>query len=308
MESLNGKTVGLVGLEASNHVMRAVKLGADGALAAVEELAVNHAAERLPQIVDFIKNVRSVFGDFARIGLAVPGLIEKASQRVAYSAHIPEHARGDLADEIFAATGVRATVENDANAAAYGEFRLGSGRGSSNLFYATLGEGVGGAFIIDGQIWRGSAGFAGEFGYVTINSDGMRLEEVASTANIVRRTRQRFHQDHTSSLGRLDEQRITISDIVTAAGRGDDFAQTMLQRTGTYVGTGIATVINLFNVERVVVGGEIMRAADVVLEGIIRRARELSFSPSFNSTSIVAGELNENAAAIGAAILAATET
>jgi len=77
----------------------------------------------------------------------------------------------------------------------------------------------------------------------------------------------------------------------------------MLQRTGTYVGTAIAMVINLFNIERIVIGGEIMRAADVVLDGIIRRARELSFAPSFNSTKIVAGELGENAAAIGAALL-----
>jgi len=303
MESLNGNTGLRVGVEASNSALTAVKLAPDGTVAAVEQLAVDRAAENLPQIVEFIKKVKISFGDLSRIGLAVPGLIEKSSQRVAYSAHIPEHAVGDIADEIFSATGVKTTVENDANAAAYGEYKMGAGRGCSNLFYATLGRGVGGAFIIDGQIWRGAAGFAGEFGYVTINSDGMRLEEVASTANIVRRTKQRFHQDHTSSLGRLEEQQITISDIVGAAERGDDFAQMMLQRTGTYVGTAIAIVINLLNIERVVVGGEIMRAADVVLDGIIRRARELSFSPSFNSTTIVAGELNENAAAIGAAFL-----
>jgi len=303
MESLNGNTGLRVGVEASNSALTAVKLAPDGTVAAVEQLAVDRAAENLPQIVEFIKKVKISFGDLSRIGLAVPGLIEKSSQRVAYSAHIPEHAVGDIADEIFSATGVKTTVENDANAAAYGEYKMGAGRGCSNLFYATLGRGVGGAFIIDGQIWRGAAGFAGEFGYVTINSDGMRLEEVASTANIVRRTKQRFHQDHTSSLGRLEEQQITISDIVGAAERGDDFAQMMLQRTGTYVGTAIAIVINLLNIERVVVGGEIMRAADVVLDGIIRRARELSFSPSFNSTTIVAGEPNENAAAIGAAFL-----
>ena len=303
MESLNGNSAGLVGVEASNGALTAVKLADDGTVSAMEQVSVNRGIDRLPQILEFIGGLKTTFGDFSKIGLALPGLIEKASQRVAYSAHIPEHARGDIADEIRAATGVRTIVENDANAAAYGEYRLGAGRGCSSMFYATLGEGVGGAFIIDGQIWRGSAGFAGEFGYVTINSDGMRLEEVASTANIVRRTRQRFHQDHTSSLGRLDEQQMTISDIVSAAERGDDFAQMMLQRTGSYVGTAIATVINLFNIERVVVGGEIMRAANVVLDGIIRRARELSFSPSFNSTTVVAGELNDNAAAAGAALL-----
>jgi len=197
----------LVGIEASNVALRAVLIDPEGSVLAVDEALVDDGGNRVSQIIDFIGRLRPNFGEFSSAGLALPGLIERASHRVAYSAHIPEHARGDLADEIRVATGIILTVENDANAAAFGELRLGSGRGSKNLFYATLGEGVGGAFIIDGEIWRGSAGFAGEFGYVTINSDGMRLEEVASTANIVRRTRQRFHQDHTSSLGRLDEQR-----------------------------------------------------------------------------------------------------
>ncbi len=294
----------IVGVEASNSAFTGVCLDPDGTVVARESAEVSRASNALPQIFEFINSLRSKFGEFSKIGIAVPGLIEQSRQRVAYSAHIPEHAMGDFADEIRAATGLQPTVENDANAAAYGEFRLGAGRGSNDLFYATLGEGVGGAFIINGQIWRGSGGFAGEFGYVTINSDGMRLEEVASTANIVRRTRNRFHQDSTSSLKKLDESQIGITDIVNAAERGDDFAQMMLQRTGIYVGTAVASVINLLNIERVIVGGEILRAGDVVLQSIIRRARELSFSPSFESTAIVAGELESDAAAIGAALLA----
>jgi predicted NBD/HSP70 family sugar kinase len=78
----------------------------------------------------------------------------------------------------------------------------------------------------------------------------------------------------------------------------------MLERTGNYVGTAIASVINLLNIERIVVGGEIMQAGRVVLDSIIRRAREISFTPSFNSTKIAAGELGLNASAVGAALLA----
>ena len=77
-------------------------------------------------------------------------------------------------------------VENDANAAAYGEFLLGAGRGSRNMFYATIGTGVGGAIIFDGKIWRGASGFAGEFGHIAIDSEGLKLEDVASIRNIVR--------------------------------------------------------------------------------------------------------------------------
>jgi len=296
-----------VGVEASTNAFLAVRIDQNNQIAATHRGAFSRDESAAAQLIAFIGSLKEHFGEFDRIGIAVPGLIEKGNKRVAFSAHIPEHAGVDLANEVKSALGVSATMENDANAAAYGEFIVGSGQGSRNLFYATLGEGVGGAFIIGGDIWRGSAGFAGEFGYVAINSDGMRLEDVASTANIVRRTRSRFQQDSTSSLNKIDEQQITIEDIVRAAERQDDFAQLMLQRTGNYVGTAIASVINLFNIESIVIGGEIMRAGEVVLDAITRRARELSFAPSFNSTHIVAGSLGENAAAIGAALLAKDE-
>jgi len=131
----------------------------------------------------------------------------------------------------------------------------------------------------------------------------MRLEEVASAANIVRRTRSRFHQDSTASLSKLSEEEINMDEIVAAADRDDDFAQMMLERTGMYVGTAVASVINLLNIEKVVVGGEIMQAKHLVLHALVERARELSFAPSFDSTSIVEGELGANAAAIGAAFI-----
>jgi glucokinase len=294
----------LVGVEASVSTFFSVCLDHDGRVMNASETPVDRSGEPISQLIDHINGLKNTFGQFDRVGIAVPGLIEKGNSRVAYSAHIPEHARADLPAEVEKATGVKTTVENDANAAAYGEFKLGAGRGSRDMFYATLGAGIGGAFIIGSEIWRGVSGFAGEFGFVAVNSDGMRLEDVASTANIVRRTRNRFHQDSTSSLNKLEETEIRIRDIIDAADRQDDFAALMLERTGNYVGTAIASVINLLNIERIVVGGEIMEAGQVVLDSIIRRARELSFTPSFNSTKIAAGELGQNASAIGAALLA----
>jgi predicted NBD/HSP70 family sugar kinase len=131
----------------------------------------------------------------------------------------------------------------------------------------------------------------------------MKLEEVASSANIIRRTRARFHQDSTSSLNNMSEESITLAAIIAAAESDDDFAQMMLERTGSYVGTAIASVINLLNIEKIIVGGAIMQAKNVVLNAIIERARELSFVPAFEATSIVEGELGLNAAAAGAACL-----
>lgn len=261
----------------------------------------------VPQIADFLGDLKGKFGAFDRVGLAVPGLIRRDSQDVAFSAQMPEHSEIALVSEVERAAGMKIHIENDANAAAYGEFRLGAGRDATNLFYATLGKGVGGALILKKRIWHGISGFAGEFGYVAINSDGMRLEDVASAANIVRRTRTRFNRDSTSSLHRLAEEEITLERIVDAAEKGDDFAGLMLERTGSYVGTAVATVINLLNIERVVVGGEIMQAGERVLNAIRSRARELSFGPSFANVDIVAGELHDNAAAIGVALIANEE-
>jgi glucokinase len=293
----------IVGIEASVSSFRAVCLDGSGTITATETAAFD-PSQGLPQLTEFITGLKQKFGVFDRIGVAVPGLIRRKSGRVAYSAHIPEHASVDIADEIEKSSGLKAVVENDANAAAYGEFKLGAGRGASNLFYATLGVGVGGALILDNHIWRGVSGFAGEFGYVAVNSDGMRLEDVASAANIVRRTRTRFNRDSTSSLNKLDEEQISIHKIVQAAENGDDFASLMLERTGSYVGTAIATVINLLNIEKIVIGGEIMHAGHLVLDAVVRRARELSFGPSFEHADIAAGELGEDAAAIGAALIA----
>ena len=107
----------------------------------------------------------------------------------------------------------------------------------------------------------------------------MRLEDVASAANIVRRTRTRFNRDSTSSLNKLDEEQISIYKIVEAAEKGDDFASLMLERTGSYVGTAIATVINLLNIEKIVIGGEIMHAGHLVLDAVMRRATRTFVRP-----------------------------
>jgi glucokinase len=292
-----------VGIEVSSSFFRAVSIDEKDAIAATFSATVLSDEERTSQLVTFIKRLKTEL-EFDRLGIAFPGLVDRGAQRVAFSALVPEHTDVDLVSAIRSETALEVTIENDANAAAFGEYKVGAGRGSRNLFYITLGEGVGGAFIFDGEIWRGAAGFAGEFGYVPIDAEGTKLEEVASRENIVRRIRARIHQDNTSSLYNVSEEGITLEAIIKAAKKDDDFAQMMLKRTGTYVGSAVASVINLLNIERIVIGGEIMTAKHLVADAIIQRSKELSFGPSFESTKIVAGKLGENAAAIGAALLA----
>jgi glucokinase len=278
-------------------------LGPDGAVERSLDVGLDSGDDTIQKLGEIVGELQSGGEPVSKIGVAIPGLVERRSGRVAYSAIVPGQSDVNLASVIKKATGLDIVLENDANAAAFGEFRSGAGRGVRNMFYATLGIGVGGAFIINSEIWHGALGFAGEFGYVPIDSEGMRLEDVASSSNVVRRTRSRFHQDSTSSLGKLSEEALTLDDIIDAAENEDDFAQMMLGRTGYYVGTAIASVINLLNIECIVIGGEIMRAKRPVLNGIISRARDLSFAPSFESTKIVAGELGADAAAIGAAFI-----
>ena len=293
----------IVGVEISKAAFSAVCLDESGAVIDDFKVAVTAGIEPVAQLVDFINEAKNRFGGFERVGLALPGLLHRRTKRIAYSNSIPEHEKTDFLGSVENETGVKITAENDANAAAFAEFTLGAGRGSRDIFYATIGTGIGGAFILNGEIWEGASGYAGEFGQLALNSEGMRLEEVASAANIVRRTRSRFHQDSTSSLNQLREDTITLDDIIEAARGGDDFARMMLERTGTYVGAAIAGVINLLNIERIVVGGEIMRAGAFVVEAMNRRTAEMSFTPAFKNTTIVAGELSDKAAATGAALL-----
>ena len=297
------QTEKVVGVEVTTSAFKSVCLDSRGNVINTFDAPMIRGDDTAPQLVAFIKELLSKYGDFDRLGIAIPGLVNRDTRRVAFSTSFPEHQEIDLLAELEKVTKLKLLIENDANAAAYGEYMLGAGRGSRSLFYVTLGAGVGGAFIFDGKIWHGINGFAGEFGYLAIDEDGTRLEEVASATNIIRRTRSRFHQDSTSSLGKKPEGEITVADVVREAHEGDDFAHLMLERTGTYVGTAIAGVINLLNLEKIVVGGEVMHAEHTVLDAITNRARILSFKPSFEATQIVIGELGSRAAAIGAALL-----
>jgi glucokinase len=304
MSDQSGTAAKHIGIEVSASAVTVVGLDASGNMLEAYHAPSAPTGTIQEQIVAISDDVSNRFDGIASVGIALPGLISSEKMRVTYSTHFPEHSSVDIKEEVAAATGWQPLIENDANAAAYGEFRKGAGRGSKNLFYVTLGKGIGGAFILNGEIWRGASGFAGEFGYLTINSEGLRLEDVASADNIVRRTRSRFNRDSTSSLNRFEEQAINLDEIVAAADNGDDFAQLMLDRTGRYIGVGVASVINLMNIETIVIGGEIMEAGHLVLDSIIRRAKELSFAPSFAQTTISSGQLGRNAAAVGVALLA----
>ena len=302
-----------VGVELCASTARAALVSASGEVVARRESAF--AAEDIAaQVARLVAELRDASpARVAGVGVGLPGLVNPQTGRVVISSDLPAVVRGDLRAELSAATGLPVTLDNDANAGAMGEYTSGAGRGSRNMFYVTIGTGIGGAIIIDGKLWRGASGFAGEFGHITIDPEGVEctcgnvgcLETVASAPNIVRRTHERLLRDSTSSLSRLGLNKdFTAADIAHAARDGDDFAALMMERTGRSIGTAIAAVINLLNPERIVMGGGVMDAGELILDPIIREAGRRSFQPNFESTQIVAATLGPDAAPIGAALLA----
>ncbi len=288
-------------------------VSADGRILERREAALDrdNVAAQVSQIATALRDASRA--GVAALGVGVPGLVNPETGRIIISSDLPSVVRGDIQNELARASGLAVSIENDANAAAYGEYIAGAGSGSRNLFFVTIGAGIGGALILNGKLWYGASGFAGEFGHITIDPEGNEctcgntgcLETVASAPNIVRRTHDRLYRDGTSSLSRLAMNKdFTAADIAREALGGDDFALLMIERTGRYIGTAVATVINLLSVERIVLGGGVMEAGDLILNPIIREAGRRSFQPCFEATQIVAASLGSDAVSIGAAMLA----
>lgn len=265
------------------------------------------------QAAQIARELTALSGNVSSLGFGIPGLVNRHTDVVLVSPDLPSTIREGLHAELSRATGLRVEIENDANAAAYGEFKVGAGRGSHDIFYMMIGNGIGGAIILDGKLWTGSSGFAGEVGHITIDTEGLEcvcgntgcLETVASAPSIVRRARERLHRDSTSSLSRLGLKKdFTADDVAHQANEGDDFALMMIERTGRYIGTGVASVINLLNLERIILGGGVMDAGQLILNPIIHEAKRRAFQPCFEATQILAGTLGRDAITIGAAMLA----
>jgi glucokinase len=299
-------------MELCPSLLRAATLNREGVIGERREVQVEKDG-LVGQVAQLVSELRKTTNDVEAVGIAIPGLVNRQTDRVVASKDFPGTVRSNLHAELQEATGLRFELENDANAAAYGEFKIGAGRGSRDLFYITIGEGIGGAIILDGKLWTGASGLAGEVGHITIDTEGSEcecgntgcLETVASGPNIVRRANDRLHRDATSSLSRLAmNKNFTASDMAREAKEGDDFSLMMIERTGKYIGTGVASVINLLNIERIVLGGGVMQAGELILNPIIQEAKRRAFQPCFEATRIVAAVLGDDAATIGAAMLA----
>src|SRR5947199_4394179 len=152
-----------IGVDVSGATMHAALVNGEGEV--LERRASSLERERVvAQVAQTVTELRDVSPNIRAVGVGIPGLVNRQTDRVIVSTDLPSIVRGDIHAELMKTTGLRVELENDANAAAYGEYKVGAGRGSRDLFLATIGTGIGGAIILDGKLWTGASGFAGEFG------------------------------------------------------------------------------------------------------------------------------------------------
>jgi glucokinase len=248
--------------------------------------------------------------------VAVPGLILAAENKVVFAPNLHEIENIRLDEEIGGRTGLSVTVENDANAAAWGEFRYGAGRDVDHQVFITLGTGVGGGVITHGVLLRGAQGAGGELGHVTLDPTGPRcgcgnhgcLEALASGTAIGRRAREVANEKPRSALGQLAiERQVLGEDVTRLAQEGDEVSISVLEETGRWLGIGLAGFVNIFNPEVIPVGGGVSRAGEFILEPARKEVQLRARSPSRDLVEIKEATLGPESGVLGAAALARGE-
>jgi glucokinase len=217
-----------------------------------------------------------------------------------------------LRDRLSERVRLPANLDNDANCATWGEFWQGAGRNARSLVGVTLGTGIGGGVILDGNLIHGASATAGELGHMTIDFMGRRcncgnygcLEAYASGPNIAARAREGVEAGAESILlDRVggDLARITAVTVYEALLEGDEYAGEVMQETAKILGTGIANIVNVLNPEVVVVVGGVTRAGEHLFRPLRSEVRRRAFRSAEQVCRIVPGDLPETAGVIGAA-------
>jgi glucokinase len=265
--------------------------------------------ESIARAVLEVKNGFEVDG----VCLAVAGLVLAEENKVVFSPNLHAVEGIPLKDKLEPRIGLPLTLENDANAATWGEFRFGAGSEVDHLVFVALGTGIGGGVISHGMLVRGAQGSAGELGHVTIQATGPRcacgnhgcLEALASGTAIRRRARELASENPGSALGRLAaERRVLGEDVTRLAREGDEVAVAVLEEAGRWLGIGLAGFVNVFNPEVIAVGGGVMAAGELILEAAREEVRLRARPPSRDLVQIKEATLGPMSGVLGAAALA----
>ena len=278
----------------------------------VQHPTANDREELLSSIASTVKEV-SRHHSVGGVCLAVPGYISTKDNKILSAANLQAIVGVPLKEELEDRTGIPITVENDANAAAWGEFRFGAGKDARHLILLTLGTGVGGGIISHGVLLSGARGTGGELGHVTLQATGPRcgcgnrgcLEVFASGTAIARRGGEVVREKPESALGKLAAVRTPGGeDLVDLARKGDKDCLKILREAGTWLGIGLAALVNLFDPEVIAIGGGVSEAGELVLEPARKELRLRSSSPSRSLVEIKKATLGAKSGILGAAALA----
>ncbi|MEP7348114.1 MAG: ROK family protein [Gemmatimonadaceae bacterium] len=248
--------------------------------------------------------------DFAGVGVGAPGPLDRELGIVITTPNLG-WTNFPLRDVIGNRVGLHATLDNDANCATLGEWWLGAARGGRNVVGMTIGTGIGGGLILDGQLYHGASDVAGEIGHATIDITGRRckcgnygcLEAYASGPSIAERAREALGGDPDSLMHTLvhgDLELLTAAIVYEAARKGDDLGLEVVRETARFLGAGIANLLNIFNPDVVVIAGGVTQAGDTLFEPLRKEVRKRAFRTAVESCRIVPGSLPGTAGVVGA--------
>jgi len=238
-------------------------------------------------------------GPVRSCGFGIAGFYSLKERKILQSPNYPSLSGYPLIPALRTFIDVPIRIGNDANMAAYGEFKHGAGRGARSLVLLTIGTGIGSGIILGGKLWEGEGGYAGEIGHITVNPEGEPcncggrgcLETEASAPRIVR--------NYQALTGRTD---VTDSrEVFVLAKAGDAAALESFRKCAYYLGIGLGIVINLLNPEKILIGGGVVSAGRLLLGPAVDEARRRSHRISFAGCRIEKAALGNDAGLVGAA-------
>ncbi len=271
----------------------------------------------IENLTSFIANI-SKGEKVANIGLGIPGIIDSKTGIITQAPNIMNVNDYPLRSVLNEKLGsdLNVVIENDANSAAVGEWWMGSAKAVNSMIMITLGTGVGGGIVLDGKLWTGADGMAGEIGHITIYPEGALcncgnygcLESYASARAIRRMVKEGLEDKHLNTVLRETTENAHIEDIprivMEAATAGDKFSLRIWKEVGTALGIGIADLVNLLNIEMVVIGGGVSNAWDLFINTTIEEAKKRAFRAPMQRAEIKKGLLKDDAGILGSVYLA----
>lgn len=274
------------------------------------------------QTIDQIRQVLSILTAAAKrldlepsyIGVGLAGLVDPKTGVLEVSPAIPELEGKNLENEIASFAALPVTLNNDANAYGYAEWRFGAGIGTKSCVTLVIGTGIGGAIVLDSSLLVGEDRVAGEIGHMILSHDGPScrcggrgcLEQLASGTAIINSIVQRIKSGEETTLRErfVIDQRISGEEAAKAAFEGDKVALSAYEMAGRWLGIAIATVANLLNMDVVVLGGGVMNAGELLMPHILRNKDLYTMPIQRRRLRIMRGQLERKAGVIGAASLA----